>query len=977
MAGWRTRAGGSGLNTVVVINQASSNSCELGNYFCERRSVPPDNVLRINWLGTNTYWTSNEFQVNLLSPLLKMLSDRQLTNQVHYVVLSMDVPFQASTGSSVNATTAALFYGLKPDALGTKGVVNSYAASEQVFAQAKPWTAPGYSFLATMITADSLGQAKQVVDQGVASDGTWPRQPVILAKSSDPVRNVRYAAFDNAIFNTQVCGRSSVVRTNSDSPAGQTNLLGYETGLASFSVSPGAFVPGAMADSLSSFGGVIFGPNDQTSLLAFLNAGAAGSYGTVAEPIQDVQKFPDPQVYFYQSRGFSLAECYYQGLNVPYMGLIVAEPLAAPFAQRGGGKWLSTNAVLSGAVALSLRFYAPDALTLQQTDLFVDGRYFQTLTNAAPRAGNLLNLTLNGYPVTYEVPTNASLGLVATQLAAVLNAPAVTNFTEVVAYPHGDRVELQSLSTNRWVDPFYFNHASGYSSNCLYRVTYLPDISPPQLTSLGLNRDGAFQLHVDIASTLPYIIEASTDLTNWLPIFTNFGGGLLDCADPDVASHSRRFYRVAESVPDPRPRLSVAGGTNDNSLSLHIETTAALPYAIQVSTNLGEWTPLFTNQLGTTMEFVDRLAGNVTPRFYRTWNIAPPPPGLAVLDGPTGNALVRVDNAVRPFVVEVSSNQGPWVGLVTNYVLGEVQTAAGSSVGSADALTTYLTTSRNTFLDSAACGLTAYSIEGTVAAGDWLQLEVTRTNGATTTLAVTNQSTSANLYAICGLLINQLNLAPELQGTDGIVGEDLVTNGAGAVSFHLRARSPGWEAAGARASLVGSGSLRIAPAGPRELKDNVSDLRPRNHLYVTAGAKALGLTFTLDTSSLADGYHELTAVAYEGSHVRTQARATLPVIIQNTSLSAIMTLLDLADTAPVQGRYHIQVTANTTNDIGTIALCSTGGPLNTVTNQSTAIFQVDGAGLGVGRHPFYALVQDVSGLSYRTETKWVRLISAP
>ena len=91
--GWGVRAGGSGLNTVVVVNQASANSCELANYFCERRGVPPDNVLRINWSGTNTSWSSSDFQTNLLTPLLNMLADRLLTNQVNYVVLSMDIPF--------------------------------------------------------------------------------------------------------------------------------------------------------------------------------------------------------------------------------------------------------------------------------------------------------------------------------------------------------------------------------------------------------------------------------------------------------------------------------------------------------------------------------------------------------------------------------------------------------------------------------------------------------------------------------------------------------------------------------------------------------------------------------------------------------------------------------------------------------------------------------------------------------------------
>ena len=163
------------MNTVVVVNQASSNSCELGNYFCEQRQVPPQNVLYINWSGGNTLWASNDFQTNLVTPLLDMLAARQLTNQIDYVVLSMDIPFQTSFGSAVNSTTSALFYGSRQgDGSDPLGVTNSYAASEAVFCQATPVGAPGYSFLTTMITADSLTQAEALVDQGVASDGTFP-----------------------------------------------------------------------------------------------------------------------------------------------------------------------------------------------------------------------------------------------------------------------------------------------------------------------------------------------------------------------------------------------------------------------------------------------------------------------------------------------------------------------------------------------------------------------------------------------------------------------------------------------------------------------------------------------------------------------------------------------------------------------------------------------------------------------------------
>jgi uncharacterized protein YbaR (Trm112 family) len=88
-------AGGSGLNVVVVVNQNSTNSVQLGNYYCERRGVPPQNLLRINWTGGNMSWNRN-FETNLLNPLVSMLASRGLTNQVDYVVLSMDFPYQCS-----------------------------------------------------------------------------------------------------------------------------------------------------------------------------------------------------------------------------------------------------------------------------------------------------------------------------------------------------------------------------------------------------------------------------------------------------------------------------------------------------------------------------------------------------------------------------------------------------------------------------------------------------------------------------------------------------------------------------------------------------------------------------------------------------------------------------------------------------------------------------------------------------------------
>ena len=494
------------------------------------------------------------------------------------------------------------------------------------------------------------------------------------------------------------------------------------------------------------------------------------------------EKFPRPQNYFYQSRGFTLAECYYQSLDIPYQGLIVGEPLASPWRQLAAGSWIgiASNAVLSGTAQLTVNFSAANAgHLLQQIDLFVDGKYLRTLTNLPPQPGNLVNLHLKNQALSYVVPANATLASVASGLAALLNLPANTNATQTAATAFGDRIELRSLAANRPAPP----------------------------------------------------------------------SGL----------------RILTTTPPGTPAIS---------------------------------------------------ASIVSP-------------GLA-----------------------------------------------GSAIGTAGSLTTFLTASRPVALDSTAAGIRAFTVSGSIQVGAWLRILVTPTNGIPVTLAVTNQLVAGTPGTLATDLVNLINATPELQGDNGLVVEDLTPGFSGSVRFNLLPRSPGRKAALLKVAVTSSGSLVINPAGEVTLTGNLSDLQPRNHLYVTAGASELGITFPLDTTALPDGYHELTAVAYEGSHVRTQTKTTVPVRVQNSALGAALTLLDLADSSPVAGTYHLQVIANT-NNLSTIKLFSTGGLLNTISNQATATFAVAGSNLGVGLHPFYALVETTNGKRYRTATSWVRLVTGP
>ena len=971
------RAGGSGLNAIVVVNQASSNSCMLANHYCEMRSVPPENVVRINWVGGNISWVDSEFATNLLNPLLEALAIRQLTNQIEYVALSMDIPYTTVfNGTNINSTTSALFYGLRGDGSVDAGVTNSYAFSETSFQKNKPASAVTNVFLTTMITSDSLSKAKLVVDRGVQSDGDFPSQPVVLAKSSDTARNIRHRAFDNAIYNADVLAVSTIIRTNQNSPAGQSGLLGYQTGLPYFNVSSNTFIPGAIADSFTSYGGIIFGNNDQTNLLAFINAGASGSYGTVAEPFTDAQKFPDPQVYFYQARGFNIAESYYQSISVPYLGLTVAEPLAAPFARSGSGSWSAgvSNALLTGTVPLSVHFTSHDGTRpLQQIDLFIDGKFFSTITNIPPADGNQIILALNGYPISHTIASNATLATIATELASVINNATNLNLTKIKAIPRGDRIELQSTATNHQAFPFFVSEpASGTWTGATYRVSYLPETFKPRLYGTGADKSGKFGMNVEIPTALNYVIQASTNLVDWTSIATNSTPGLLSFTDPESLQYASRFYRVAGPTPYLPPKVSFPIVTNGGSFCMRVESQPGQPCTVLQSSNQIDWMSVVTNQSGGAFEFMDATAATVTHRFYRAWITPPARPAFSVV-ATNPSSLLRVDSAVQPYTVDICTNGAEWVSLATNFTFRQISMTANSSIGSASNLTTFVRASRPTFLPTSAYGYQEFKLakfSPALAVGDYLRFAITKTNGQSVIVAATNQTAGVHYTNLVAQIVSMINTNPLLQSADGVIAEDF---SVGIIStFFLRARSSGHAAAGvyvyatrkptSMSVLPSSGALRV----------NLPDLQPRNHVYLTVGAYNLTPTFSLDTATLPDGYHELTAVAYEGSSVRTQTRTTVPVRIQNTSLTATLALLNLTNNASAQGSYQIQVAANT-NNISSITLFTTGGSMAVATNVSDVIFPVHGTNLWEGLHPFYALVEAASGEKYRTRTEWVRL----
>ena len=215
-----------------------------------------------------------------------------------------------------------------------------------------------------------------------------------------------------------------------------------------------------------------------------------------------------------------------------------------------------------------------------------------------------------------------------------------------------------------------------------------------------------------------------------------------------------------------------------------------------------------------------------------------------------------------------------------------------------------------------------------------------------------------------------------MQSADGVLAADFADDtycGIVAAELTLYARSPGWAASQIQVAFTASTNLLALPSGTNLLQDNLTDLRPRNHLYVSSGAASLPVSFVLDTTLLPDGFHQLTAVATEGTSVRTQTRISRSVRVQNTALTATFTPLLAGTNATLDLPLQFTVTASATN-IARIELFSTGGSVGVVSNQPSATFTAPSAALGLGLHPFYALVTDTDGNQYQTETDWIRLV---
>lgn len=183
------------------------------------------------------------------------------------------------------------------------------------------------------IAAQTLEDAKALIDRGVAADSSKPKGKAYLVITKDKSRNTRASQFAQvqSAFGYRI--PSLIIRQ--DGIKDKHDVMFYFTGSKSVPYLDSlSFLPGAVADHLTSHGGRLTGSN-QMNALEWLKAGATGSYGAVVEPCNYPQKFPQPEVLMHHYlAGDTLIEAYWKSVVWPGQGIFIGEPLSAPYRQQ-------------------------------------------------------------------------------------------------------------------------------------------------------------------------------------------------------------------------------------------------------------------------------------------------------------------------------------------------------------------------------------------------------------------------------------------------------------------------------------------------------------------------------------------------------------------------------------------------------------------------------------------------------------------
>jgi len=312
----------------IVVNDADAQSLAVAEYYRVQRAIPQGNVVHLTF-STGAVLDPVEFAT------VKADLDAALGTDIQALVLTWAQPHRVGCMSA----TSAFALGFDTVYCNTSGGPCGVTAAVDYYNSDSAYPFSDHGIRPAMaLSAASEQDAYDLIDRGIAADDTFPAGDGYFLRTTDAARSVRWSDFIATVGLLSHPGGLDLTYLDNSAGGGSNTLvdavdvLFYFTGLADVpGIDTNTYLPGAVADHLTSFGGQI-PSGGQMSVQEWLTAGATASYGTVVEPCNYEQKFPRTSVmlprYF---RGATVLEAYWKSVQWPGEGLFVGEPLARPW----------------------------------------------------------------------------------------------------------------------------------------------------------------------------------------------------------------------------------------------------------------------------------------------------------------------------------------------------------------------------------------------------------------------------------------------------------------------------------------------------------------------------------------------------------------------------------------------------------------------------------------------------------------------
>jgi len=312
-------AGVSKNTLAILVNENDPESIEIARYYQKARLITQDNVIYLKFRSGGVALSEAEF-----ADVSAQLASKIVKKDIQAFALAWRRPWRVSCMSITSAFSLGFdrAFCSKGCKLTKKtGYFNSQ--SQQPFED--------FALRPSMLlSASSVASVKKLIDRSVSADYQRPIGSAYLLSTSDKHRNVRAAQFP--LYAKSLYRLMSVEQVFADALRHKQDVMFYFTGRSSVKyLDENVFLPGSIADHLTSAGGHLFNGN-QMSIVEWIDAGASGSYGAVVEPCNYLQKFPNPGIVMQKYlSGETLVEAYWKSVQMPGQGLFVGDPLVAPF----------------------------------------------------------------------------------------------------------------------------------------------------------------------------------------------------------------------------------------------------------------------------------------------------------------------------------------------------------------------------------------------------------------------------------------------------------------------------------------------------------------------------------------------------------------------------------------------------------------------------------------------------------------------